>query len=61
MRKTITVDQNNIALTRKQFSEQLISAIADLGDIPAESEVLPLSNFEKMFTNFHKPSQGLWI
>jgi len=29
MRKTITVDQANIALTRKPFSEQLISALAN--------------------------------
>ena len=35
MRKTTTVDQANIALTRKQFSEQLISALADYGDMPA--------------------------
>ena len=46
MRTTITVDQNNIALTRKQFSEQLISA---------DSEALLFSNFEKVFTNFHNP------
>jgi hypothetical protein len=38
MRKTITVDQYNIALTRKQFSEQLIAALADYGEIPAEHE-----------------------
>ena len=37
MRTTITVDQNNIALIRKQFSEQLISALADFGDLPADS------------------------
>ena len=43
MRTTI-----NVALARKQFSEQLISALADL-------EVLLLSEFEKVFTNFHKP------
>ena len=41
MRKTITVDQANIALTRKQFSEQLISALADYGDMPADSEAAP--------------------
>jgi hypothetical protein len=39
MRKTITVDQNNIALTRKQFSEQLISALADFGDMPLDSKL----------------------
>jgi hypothetical protein len=55
MRTTITVDQNNIALTRKQFSEQLISALADFGDMSADSEALLLSKFEKVFTNFHKP------
>jgi hypothetical protein len=32
---TISVDQNNIALTRKQFSEQLILTLADFGDMPA--------------------------
>ena len=37
MRKT---DQTNIAQTRKQFSEQLISALADFGDMPADSEAL---------------------
>ena len=31
MRKTIMVDQYNIALTREQFSEQLIAALADYG------------------------------
>ena len=30
------VDQNNIALIRKYFSQQLISAVADYGDIPAD-------------------------
>jgi hypothetical protein len=29
MRTTITVDENNITLTRKQFSEQLISFLAE--------------------------------
>ena len=37
MQMTITVDQNNIALTRKQFSEHFISALADFGDLPADS------------------------
>jgi hypothetical protein len=55
MRKTITVDQANIALTRKQFSEQLISALADFGDILADSEALLLSKFEMVFTHFHNP------
>ena len=55
MRKTITVDQANIAQTRKQFSEQLISALADFGDMPADSEALLLSKFEKVFTSFHNP------
>ena len=55
MRKPITVDQANIALTRKQFSEQLISALADFGDMPADSEGLLLSKFEKVFTHFHNP------
>ena len=55
MRTTITVNQNNIALTRKQFSEQLVPALADFGDMPADSEALPLSKFEKVFTNFHNP------
>ena len=55
MRKTITVDQANIAQTRKQFSEQLISALADFGDMPADSEALLLSKFEKVFTHFHNP------
>ena len=32
MRETITVDQNNIALTHKQFSEQLIAALVDFAD-----------------------------
>ena len=40
MRKTIAVDQTNIALIRKQFSEQLISALVDYG------------KFEKVFTHF---------
>ena len=51
MRKTITVDQVNIALTRKQ----LISALADYGDMPADSEALLLSKFEKVFTHFLNP------
>ena len=55
LRTTITVDQNNIAMTREQFSEQLISALADFGDMPADLEALFLSKFEKMFTNFHNP------
>ena len=53
MRTTITVDQNNIALIRKQFSQQLISALAEFGDMPADSEALHLGKFEKVFTNFH--------
>jgi len=40
MRKTIAVDQTNIALIRKQFSEQLISALVDYGDMPADLEAL---------------------
>ena len=40
MRTTITVDQKNIALTRKQFFEQLFSALADFGDMPAALEAL---------------------
>jgi hypothetical protein len=55
MRTTITVDQNNIALARKQFSEQLISALVDFGNMPADSEALLLSKFEKVLTNFHYP------
>ena len=51
MRKTI--DQANVALTRKQLSEQLISALADFGDMPADSEALLLSKFEKVFTHYH--------
>jgi hypothetical protein len=46
-------NQNNIALTRKQFSEQLISAMADFGYMPADSEAQLLSKFEQVFTNFH--------
>ena len=44
MRTSITVDQNNIALTRKKFSEQLISALADFGYMPIRKDVhlLPL-------------------
>ena len=53
MRKTITIDQVNIALTRKQFSEQLILALVDFDDMPADSEVLLRSKFEKVFTHFH--------
>ena len=45
IRKTITVDQANIAQTRKQF----------YGDMPADSEALLLSKFEKVFTHFHNP------
>ena len=48
-RTTITVDQNNIALTREQFSEQLISALADFGDMPADLEALFLSKFTPTF------------
>jgi hypothetical protein len=40
MRTTITVDQKNIALTRKQFFEQLFSALADFVDMPADLEAL---------------------
>jgi hypothetical protein len=53
MRTTITVDQINITLTRKQFFEQLISALADFDDIPADLEALFLRKFEKVFINFH--------
>jgi hypothetical protein len=42
-------------LTRKQFSEQLISALADFGDMLADSEAMLLSKFEKVFTNVHNP------
>jgi hypothetical protein len=49
MRKIITVDQANIALTRKQFSEQLISAVTDFVDMSADSEALLLSKFEQQF------------
>ena len=37
------VTQANIAQTRKQFSKQLILALADYGDMPADSEALLLS------------------
>ncbi len=57
---TITVDQANIALTRKQFSEQLISALADYGDMPVDSEALLLSKFEKVFTHFYNPHKNSW-
>ena len=51
MQKTIMVDQNSIVLTRKQFSKQLISALAVFGDMPADWEALLLSKFEKVFTH----------
>ena len=38
MRKTIKVDPNNIALLRKQFSEVLIAASDEYGDMPEENE-----------------------
>jgi hypothetical protein len=57
MQTTITVYQSNIALTHKQFSEQLILTLTDLGDMPADSVALLLSKFEKVFTNyFHPPT-----
>ena len=55
MRKTITVDQYNITLIRKQFSEQLIAALADCGEIPIEHEAALLSKFVSVFTHFHNP------
>ena len=55
MRKTITVNQYNIALTRKQFSEQLIAALVDYGEIPIEHEAALLSKFVSVFTHFHNP------
>jgi hypothetical protein len=36
MQKTITVDQTNIDQLRKSYSERLISAMADYGDMPAD-------------------------
>ena len=55
MRKTITVDQNNIELILKQFSEQFISVLAEFGDMSVDSESLLLSKFE------HQPSYRLWL
>jgi hypothetical protein len=34
-------------------TDPLISALADFGHIPADSEALLLSKFEKVFTHFH--------
>ena len=51
-RKTITVDQNNIALSRMQFSEHLI---ADFDEMPVEHEAALLSKFVSVFTHFHNP------
>ena len=53
MRKTITVDQYNIAQTRRQFSEQLIAALVDYGEIPIEHEAALLSKFVSFFIHFH--------
>ena len=39
MQKTITVDQANIDQLRKSYSERLISAMANYGDMPADREV----------------------
>jgi len=50
MRKTIKVDQNNIALLRKQFSETLIAASDEYGDMPEEYEEELLGRFMNTFT-----------
>lgn len=49
MRKTIPVDQDNIDLLRKQFSELLIASLADFGDMPVEHEATLLTKFTKAY------------
>ena len=53
MRKTITVDQYNIALICEQFSEQLIAVLPDYGEIPIEPKAALLSKFVSVLTHFH--------
>ena len=50
MVQAITVDQHNIALTRKQFSEQLIAALVDFSEMPVKHEA-----FVSVFTHYHNP------
>ena len=44
-------------LTCKQFSEQLIAALADYGEILIEHEATLLSKFVSVFTHFHNPNK----
>jgi hypothetical protein len=57
MQKTVTVDQANIDQLRKSYSERLISALADYGDMPADRESLLLGKFAKVFTHLSNPSK----
>jgi hypothetical protein len=57
MQKTVTVDQANIDQLRKSYSERLISALVDYGDMPADRESLLLGNFAKVFTHLSNPSK----
>jgi hypothetical protein len=55
VRKTIAVDQDNIDLLRKQFSELLIASLADFGNMLEEHEAKLLAKFTKAFNNCQNP------
>ena len=56
-KKTIKVDQNNITLLHKQFSETLIAASDEYSDILKEYEEELLGRFVNTFTYKHNPSR----
>ena len=57
MQKTVTIDQANIDQLRKSYSERLMSALADYGDMPADRESLLLGKFAKVFTHLSNPNK----
>ena len=57
MRKAIKDDQNSIALLRKQFSETLIAASDEYGDMLEEHEEELLGRFVNTFTYKSNPSR----
>ena len=56
-KKTIKVDQNNITLLHKQFSETLIAASDEYSDILKEYEEELFGRFVNTFTYKHNPSR----
>jgi hypothetical protein len=57
MEKTIMVDQANIDKLRKSYSDCLILAMADYGDMPADRESFLLGKFAKVFSHLSNPSK----